>query len=311
MRLNGHLERARAAAGRGDERAAAESLRDALALWQGEPLADAAGAFVESARAAAFGTLGTVYAELGRPADAAEQLRRALEMGRRFGQPLGIAMALGNLGLVLAYLNQAFAVYRELADPPAQAVALVSLAEVHCDTGRLVEAADAARTALALAREVGRTRTEASALMMLGRVHAARGEHEAAIEHYRPALELARAGGDRSPELSVLIGLSHAYRHLGAGDQATTLATEAVALAGRWGYRMHEGRARTALAAARLHAGAAGDAVEEATRALALHRETGHRRGEAQTLALLAEEALVRCRPAAPPPVPARRSLRS
>ena len=46
-----HVERARAAAETGDRREAVRLLRAGLALWHGDPLADAAGAFVEATRA--------------------------------------------------------------------------------------------------------------------------------------------------------------------------------------------------------------------------------------------------------------------
>ncbi|MEJ3745739.1 BTAD domain-containing putative transcriptional regulator [Actinomycetes bacterium KLBMP 9797] len=68
------VREARTAAGRGDHAAAARLLREGLALWTGEPLADASGAFVDAARARLVERRLTAYEDL---ADAELELGRA------------------------------------------------------------------------------------------------------------------------------------------------------------------------------------------------------------------------------------------
>jgi DNA-binding SARP family transcriptional activator len=84
--LDAYVRQAGDAARGGDEASAATLLRSGLALWRGEPLANAAGAFVDSARArltnrhlSAVGTLADLELRLGRHRAVAAELAPLVE----------------------------------------------------------------------------------------------------------------------------------------------------------------------------------------------------------------------------------------
>ena len=193
-------------------------------------------------------TIGTIYLNLGVPAQARPQLERAVELHRRRvgGDGVDLARSLGSLGVALALLGEAGrgeqrareALDLHRAKVGARHGSLVQplndLVTTLCYKGDYEAAAEPAVLALGLARELlGEDRPErANALTNQAFLLGEAGRYAAAVELYREALRLHRHNlGEEHPEVATLSGnLASTYRRMGELDRAEELFHETLEL---------------------------------------------------------------------------------
>ena len=173
-------------------------------------------------------------------------------------------------------------------DPPAQAAAHLSLADLHTRTGDYEAAARHAGQALELCRLAGWRHGEAAAFGSLGNVSRRSGRIEASVGYQAQALDLNRRIGRSEGEAVNLANLSNALRELGRLSEAAAYETEALALYRKLGSRNGEAAALGNYGETLHLLGELAAAREHLTEALVLHREVGDRGVEAESLARLA-----------------------
>src|SRR5215467_3665932 len=182
------------AAGLGDAPdAAAQRLRDALAL-----LGDRE---VTAAHADVLRWHGTVLNKRGRTSDAEPLYRRSLEVARRLGYHAGVAHALN---------------------------CLAGLAQRR---GNLRHAAHLLSDAALLADAHGELPLLALIHMNLGILADIRGDKESAVGHYRAALSASEAAGDDRQTLWVLVNFGLLLGRQGSFAEAERTVTRGLSLA--------------------------------------------------------------------------------
>ena len=155
--------------------------------------------------------LGAACARLGRAGEAQRWLRQALDLAGKTGDPLAIASALDNLGLIargrgdldeaLSLYRKALQKHREAGDAGGVALCLNNEGAVHIKRRDL----DAARQVLIEARQLcehhGLPSTHCMIEVNLANVATLAGAPELAVQHARKALELSAQTGRRGNEV--------------------------------------------------------------------------------------------------------------
>lgn len=118
-----------------------------------------------SAKAAALGNLGNVYANKGEPEKALKHLKAALKIQKEIGHRLGEAAALGNIGIIyknkgeldkaLKYYEAALKIHREIDYLLGAAKQLGNIGNVYVDKGELDNALKYYEAALKIFKELG------------------------------------------------------------------------------------------------------------------------------------------------------------
>jgi DNA-binding SARP family transcriptional activator/tetratricopeptide (TPR) repeat protein len=239
--------------------------------------------------------LGTTHSASGELATSRDYLVSALDLARAEPVPFRQLYPRFNLGMTCRLLGDLPAAREHLDwvldhSRAAQAVreeliALVGLAAVHRDAGRIEEALACARSALDRAREQ-QPRLEADAQVELGAIHNALLRFDRAEQHFAAALALLHRLGEPENEGYALAGLALAKHRLGRSDEGIDLAEQAIAVTRRRGFRVEEGMAHTTLAQLHTERGNHLLAGEHAAQADKLHRATGHRLGLADALTI-------------------------
>ncbi|MFG2001146.1 tetratricopeptide repeat protein [Spirillospora sp. NPDC048911] len=234
---------------------------------------------------------------------------------------------LGRLVQAIGYGEDAKRGFRS-ADPPdplGEALALATLADVHCALGRYMTAIERARQSLAIheslddssgvarghetlarsflfladyeaclenagkaleiRRRIGEAAGVAETLLTIARVHRRRGAIDAAVSHALEALFIRQELADRHGEAQALTELARVYASLGLRDLAQLDAEKALETYRALGARQGEARALTTLARLMCDAARFAEAFTYCGQALRLHREIGDRHGEAEALA--------------------------
>ncbi|MBM2616134.1 tetratricopeptide repeat protein [Actinoplanes sp. LDG1-06] len=245
-----------------------------------------------AAHAGACLGLGVAHLQLGRPAPAAEQLRRAGELYQQAGDPAGQARALANLGIIdqrqgryreaAEHVRHASQLYRQAADEVGEAASLLTLGAIDQNLDQNESAADHLRQALTLFRRLDYPAGEAAALNSLGLVEGRTGRHTSATENLGRALTLYRQIGNRTGEASVLDSLGTVHTRMGDWEQATTLHRQSLAILDDIGERHGEADARNGLGEAARAAGHLDEAVEHHTAALTTAEALGQRDQQAR-----------------------------
>jgi DNA-binding SARP family transcriptional activator len=183
--------------------------------------------------------------------EAADLLRRCAEAAAAFGDPLG------------------------------QAECLTELGRIHMQRGDFADSRRAHEQSLALYRDLNSPLGEANAIYEIGSVHVYRGDYAAAAPLLEQCLHLYQEIGSELGQANALFQLGRAYRLTGdlarggeRGERALELYT---ALGKRWG----EGHVLCDLARVRQLGGEMGAAVELGERALAAFRAIDNQLGEA------------------------------
>jgi predicted ATPase len=242
--------------------------------------------------------LGGLLRLQGRPAEAVQELRQALEHSHALGdrrseaqtlQKLGIAChEAGRLDEALAVYEQARAVACQLGDRRLEALNLHSLAVLHKHQDRIVEARGLYEQTLSIQREIGDRAKEMVTLSNLALLQAEQGQVQEARDRYEEALRVTREFGDRACEGNILINLGLLEMDQGRFEQAQALCEQALGVLRQIGHRPSEGSALLNLAVAVSNQGKMQEAQALYEESLAILRSTGNRRSEALILANLA-----------------------
>jgi class 3 adenylate cyclase/DNA-binding SARP family transcriptional activator len=166
----------------------------------------------------------------GELSDAVRLLERGLAVAREWNlTPFSVGNP-GSLGYVYALLGRtaegiplmehALSAFETMGHRLAQSFFLVPLGEAYVLADRLEDALEFAGRALTLAREGGQRPYEAWALRLLGEVTARRNPPEYADGHYRDALALAEELGMRPLVAHCHLGLGKLYRRTGMREEA-------------------------------------------------------------------------------------------
>ncbi|WP_052230352.1 BTAD domain-containing putative transcriptional regulator [Streptomyces sp. CT34] len=164
--------------------------------------------------------LGHALRQLGRHAEALEQLKEALRIHRRLSWVAGEAVTLGNLGMLLA------------------------------EQGRVDEAVACHQRARTLHRRTGAQASESIALNNLGDARRLQGDTRAARHHHQAALRLAHESRCHQSLIQATIGLAAAHLRDGRIADALDGLHDAVTAAHTAGFLPLEARALTVLACA-------------------------------------------------------------
>jgi tetratricopeptide (TPR) repeat protein len=227
--------------------------------------------------------------------------RTALAAARRFGDRLGEADTLAELGIVqretgdypaaTASWARALALYDDAGDLPGQANVLNQLGFLHVLTGDYLAVTASQQRALALARRAGDRLAEGTALNHLGLVQHLTGDYAAAAASQQQALALLR-------DLGNLFGQAYALNDLGVvqqetGDHAAAAASQqqALALFRDLGNRLGQAQALNDLGLVQQETGDHAAAVASHQQALTLFGDLGHRLGQTEALNRLGELA--------------------
>ncbi len=170
--------------------------------------------------------LAGAYIRLGRPAEAVDHARQALDLFEALGDRVGQAYthltfdrALERQGCHLEALQhdqQALQLFRAVGHRDGQARALNAIGWYHALLGDHREALSCCQQALTLFQETGDRQGEAATWDSLGLTHSHLGQHAEALDCYRQAVELFRELGAHYYEASSLAALGdaqHAANH--------------------------------------------------------------------------------------------------
>jgi class 3 adenylate cyclase/tetratricopeptide (TPR) repeat protein len=191
--------------------------------------------------------------ELGRLGEAAETIRRGIELAREHGEHGLVSLGLtarvihdewsGESATTLATARQSLEIAERMGVPMILASATFSFGDALRMEGRCQEALEAYQEALALirARRVGLV-WEPTIASGQALACSALGEHETAIGHARSALEDAVAGGNRRAENSALLALARVLLATGDStlrDEVERVLERAEACCRKTGMRVH------------------------------------------------------------------------
>ena len=184
--------------------------------------------------------LGRVRDVLHRDAEAAADLRAALDLFDAAGDRAGAAQTHTNLARMcqrqgaddeaLFHDRAALRLYRESGSRAGQARALNNVGGGLARRGRHAEALAACRASMELCRELGNAHGEANARLNVAQVHEWLGEREPAIRCVAEAVRLYREAHDRPQEARSLALLGDAYHAAGDHPRARAAWEQAVAL---------------------------------------------------------------------------------
>ncbi|NUT18779.1 MAG: tetratricopeptide repeat protein [Hamadaea sp.] len=184
--------------------------------------------------------LARAYRELGRFADAREQLSQALPLFIELGDEAGAAHAHLSLGQIHemqgdfasahAYALQALAVFRSIDDVHGVSTALNAVGWCQAQLGEPDAGLATCEEALILQRKTGDRYGEAGTLDSLSVIHLRLGVPGRAIDCCGEALSLHRDNGDRFAEAQTLIQLGACYQALGDPGTAARSLTEAITI---------------------------------------------------------------------------------
>jgi tetratricopeptide (TPR) repeat protein len=191
--------------------------------------------------ARALGNLAGAEEQLGRYAEAADDIHAALRLYVQAGDTLGQIRAESHLGIIerqlgryddaARHLRGALTAARGIGDRDAEASAIDNLADVEVDLGRYEEAAELYRTALAMRLEAGDRSAEMWTRTSLGVALTMMGRPQEALRHHEAALETLHDIGQHDAEAWVLNGLGEAAHALAEHRAAVTHHADALAVA--------------------------------------------------------------------------------
>jgi DNA-binding SARP family transcriptional activator/tetratricopeptide (TPR) repeat protein len=174
----------------------------------------------------------------GSYAECAQSQRTALAAATRHGDRGAQALAHRSLGDALVHLDlredaerhldQAFALYCELADQAGQAACHCALAQLSGSRGDHDQALHHAQHALRLYREAGDLAGEAAALNGVGWDYALLGNNQQAVSYCTKALKLHRKSGNRLGQAMTLDSLGYCSHQAGRHTQAAALYRQAL-----------------------------------------------------------------------------------
>jgi DNA-binding SARP family transcriptional activator len=185
-------------------------------------------------------------------ADWIETHETGLESARKLGDRRGEAWMLNNLGMAYGErsmaeaadcLEQALAIYREIADEQGERRTATNLANAYHRLQRFSEAVDASQVALAMHQQAENRYVEGIVLGIQGAALRGLGRHVDSIDRFEQALAIFRELGDKDAEADALSELGESYLGLSRVDDALERLGESLDILREAGDR--QGQART------------------------------------------------------------------
>jgi predicted ATPase/DNA-binding CsgD family transcriptional regulator len=244
-------------------------------------------------------------ANLGRPAEAADDGWRALALARELGYPAGEVQALAGLSVAASQTDDReghVRLARQAVHIPADSIpgwrARISselLTAALIDAGDLAAAADTCAAALARAREAGDLRSLTRLLTQMAKLDLAAGHFGHAAGHLREGLQMALRTGRRAEVLNILEWCGYLCAGTGRTAEAVTMWAADTVLS------RHDGLSSPPADTRRR-----GEALSRAWQALGGARaRAAEERGAAMSLATAAQYAVLLTAPSREPsPVP-------
>ena len=263
-------------------------------------------------RAGAYWTLARLVIAQGRPDEAVEPLRRALELYRADGELRRTAFALtelawialdrGEVGSAETHAGEALVIADEAEDDRARSSALAALASVASERGEAALSRRLSEQSLTVRRALGDRLLVANAALTLGSAALADGDLDAARYALDECLVIARDMGDAQHEAAAACCLGELEILAGDPEAGLPLLLEALATFVRLGNEPATAECLVAVAAAALD--------DDAPRALLLVDAAAAARRRAGAAPLPVERRLEhRVRSRLPPSSGARRVL--
>ncbi|MEV4439805.1 tetratricopeptide repeat protein, partial [Streptomyces sp. NPDC049577] len=200
------------------------------------------------AEARARTVLAHVHSLAGRFAQADEQARNAVLLGRACQDPISCSNAANNCGIVAlyqhrhedgeTYISQALEAFRADGNKPGEASALCNLSRAHLATGRVESAVRLAEQAIVLYRETNPSWRHANALYAYAVALTEAGRHEEAMANLHEALPVFRDNRQRFWEGMTLFRIAELHLATAQPGKAAAHAEQALAvlrgIGGEW-----------------------------------------------------------------------------
>ncbi|MBB4894643.1 DNA-binding SARP family transcriptional activator [Streptomyces olivoverticillatus] len=226
-----------------------------------------------------------VHNVAGRFAQADEQARQAVLLGRACEDPIPCCYASNNRGITAiyqhrhedaeAYISQALACFRADGNRPGEASALSNLSRVHLDSGRVQSGLRLAEQAIAIYREVNVSWRLANGLYAYGVALTRAGRHVEALAQLAEALPIFRDNRQRMWEGMTLFRMAELYLAAHQPAQAAAHAEQALVQLRTMGGDWRRGNALTVLGRCLDALGQSGRAHACWTEALAIFEQLG------------------------------------
>lgn len=247
-----------------------------------------------AAQATALFELGTAQGRDERYQESITDLRRAMLLYERLGDPVGAAKALGCIGsnefqlgrydAALTHKREALRAFRAAGHCLGEARELSNIGRIHWLRGRPRLALHCYELAGGIYTDLGDRVGQGRNLLDLAEVHQRHGRHEQARDCHERARRILHDVGDVTAEAVAIAGLGRTDAECGLDRAAVARLRRALRMFEGVADRLGEAEARIALGDAHLLAGRAADALREHRRALAIAADIGERRLEAEAL---------------------------
>jgi CHAT domain-containing protein/tetratricopeptide (TPR) repeat protein len=222
-----------------------------------------------------------------------EKYKEARALWRDLGDQPAEAVALRNIGEVyavlgqnetaLGYFNQALPLSRGSGDRLLEIDILNNIAEVQTELGERQAALDHSNHALALSRAAGYDRGQAQALNNAGLVYHLMSDFLRALDCFQQSLPLWQAARDRRGEAQTLTNIGFSYGDLGDLQKWSAALDQALILWRKSKDRRGEAQALTATALLNTSLGEMQKALGNHEQAIHLFQSMGNKTGEAVT----------------------------
>jgi serine/threonine protein kinase len=205
------------------------------------------------ALASSYNAMGISYAHMGKPQEAVDYFKMALDIFQEIRHQQGEGTALGNLGNTYAHIGKVdealryckrdLAITRKRGDRIRESLALGNIGEIYRNQGDVQNALEFYEKKLDIVRTIGDLRGEGNALSSLGMAYVALGDFDKALGCYKRQLVITRKIGDRRGRANAWGNLGNAYAQRGETTRAISFYNLCLKVAREIGDRAGEGSA--------------------------------------------------------------------
>jgi tetratricopeptide (TPR) repeat protein len=190
------------------------------------------------AKSAAFGNIGNIYHNLGKPDEALEYYQQALEINRKLGYEQGTAHNLNNIGTLYNELGkhdealkcqeEALEISQKFKDEQAIANSLTNTGIIYTDSGKPGEALKLFQDTLEINKKNKYQEGIANVFNNIGLAHSNLRETDQALNYYQKALKINKKIGYKEGVATNLGNIGLIYITLGKSEEALKYYQEAL-----------------------------------------------------------------------------------
>jgi len=187
-----------------------------------------------------IGNIGNIYHQLGKPDEALDYYKQALDLNQKMAYGKGVAHNLRNIGTIQNEVNQledalknqkeALEIDKKIENEQGVAICLANIGSVHHDLNQYEEALSLYKEAHAIFQKIDNQEGMANIFNRIGLNHSSQGDMNEAIGEYKKALEINQKIGYREGMASNLGNIGLAYITLGESEKALKSYQEALEL---------------------------------------------------------------------------------